>query len=266
MAQRVLYGMLSSGGYDDGEGVEGARLGPRPRCTTGVDCSYLFYQAIATSHESVRVARNLAASSAVLLKNDAATLPLRPGARVALLGTACDAPFLRAGGLGWDTGDYYTLGGSGRVLSDPRAASTIASALRARAASGELSALTEYPHDDAGGALTAARGHDVAIACGGAWAREGTDRPHLRLDQDDFLHDLASGLARARRNEAAAAAAKGPEGVPPLVVAALAPGAIVAEWAAEAQAALVLFLTGQVGGPPFLWRHEPLPKRPLLKS
>ena len=80
---------------------------------------------------------------------------------------------------------------------------------------------------------------DVAIACGGAWSREGTDRSSLNLDQHQFLVQL--GRERTRR------VADG-ELLPPLVVLALAPGAITAEWAADAHAVLVLFSSGQVTG------------------
>ena len=81
------------------------------------------------------------------------------------------------------------------------------------------------------------------IACGGAWATEGRDRWSLDLDQDAFLRDLGD-LAAAARNEAASPAGA----VPPLVVAALAPGAFTAEWAEKSDGALVAFLTGQETG------------------
>ena len=111
MARRVLTGMLMSGAFDDAEGAG------RPRCTAGVDCSYLLYQAVATSQAHADLARELASSSAVLLKNDPRsgeegappTLPVSRGARVALLGSACQAPFLSASTNAWDAGDCTRL-------------------------------------------------------------------------------------------------------------------------------------------------------------
>ena len=73
--------MLASGAYD------------APLCTAGCDCEPFFYGVNVTSDAHVALARSIAASSAVLLKNGGANgggvLPLAPSAVVALVGSAC---------------------------------------------------------------------------------------------------------------------------------------------------------------------------------
>ena len=66
------------------------------------------------------------------------------------------------------------------------------------------------------------------IACGGSTSEEGFDRDSLKLDQHVFLTELS------RRH----ALHKEPK--PRLVIAAFAPGAIVAPWAALADSAAIL--------------------------
>ena len=54
----------------------------------------------------------------MLLKNDNATLPLRAGAVVAVVGASCHAPNdVEALFDKWNVGNAYVIGGSGRVLS-----------------------------------------------------------------------------------------------------------------------------------------------------
>ena len=74
------------------------------------------------------------------------------------------------------------------------------------------------------------------IACGGSTSEEGFDRDSLKLDQHVFLTELS------RRH----ALHKEPK--PRLVIAAFAPGAIVAPWAALADSAAIMFLAGQAHG------------------
>ena len=57
---------------------------PWPRA--GCDCEAALYEADATSAAHRDLARRVGAASAVLLKNEEGTLPLRPGARVVLVG------------------------------------------------------------------------------------------------------------------------------------------------------------------------------------
>ena len=153
------------------------------------------------------------------------------------------------------------MGGSGRVAANHAVASTIHIGISERSANGDLvyGGWSHYGFDDADQALEAMRGHDVAIACAGARASEGRDRWTLDLDHDDFLRSLASKVAAARAGNETT--------VPPLVVAALAPGAFTAEWALNASAVLVGFLTGQETGRAFadvlLGDVNPAAKLPL---
>lgn len=108
MALRILRGMLMSGAFN------------RSRCTAGCDCEPFLYQVNATNSAHVALARRIGASSAVLLKNDGGVLPLNvAAARVALVGSACSARHaINVDHADWMTGDYYVVGGSGRVVSN----------------------------------------------------------------------------------------------------------------------------------------------------
>ena len=85
-------------------------------CAPG-SCQEELYATNATSSEHRALARDLAADSVVMLKNED-VLPLTPGSRIAVVGGACDA-YHDAETLmkRWDLGDYYVVGGSGRVVA-----------------------------------------------------------------------------------------------------------------------------------------------------
>jgi beta-glucosidase len=299
MAARVLAGALWSGALSS------------PPCTAGCDCGPLMLQNVASSPGHRALARQVAGASVVLLKNSAAgpipsggppgerpepevapirrpVLPLQPGARVALLGAACDSKPIGgeggfkleadampddgtgassaeaanatggavggsgdgpggAGGYGgstgspppldaraadWTAGDYYTVGGSSRVLFRRPAS------VRFGLLSAGVQIVAQYSGDDPSEAAAVAAGADVAIACGGGTTQEARDRPHLQLDQHDFLFSVAAQTHQAR------AAGR----FPPLVTVALAPGAILANWADASDAAVLLFLGGEATG------------------
>ena len=142
----------------------------------------------------------------------------------------------------WDLGDYYVVGGSGRVVA-PRITSVL-DALRAEGAD-----VVGVAGDNLDEALAAAAGADVIIACGGAATTEAADRDSLRLDNHDFLTALVDAVDR------------------PVVLVALAPGAIVLPQADAAAAALVCFLCGEATGMALadvlLGRKEPGGRRVL---
>ena len=128
LATNVVRGTLASGIADT-----------PATCTLRCDCATPLRLVNATGPRHVALARRIGRESAVLLKNDAQTLPLRhtaaSPARVALVGTACSREHAIAedGSVDWTKGDYYVMGGSGRVAS-PRGVS-IRQALARRAVS-----------------------------------------------------------------------------------------------------------------------------------
>ena len=227
MAGHVLQGMLSSGAWDEAPGRQG-------HCVAGKNCTFLLLQAKACDEQTAAVAREVATASLVLLKNQAHVLPITPAASVALVGSACSNPFLR-GRPQWDVGDYYTLGGSGRVMSDEKVSSTVTQGLQAALKQGLISRLTIESSDKVSAALKAAKKADVVLTCGGATATESLDRPSLRLDQHQYLVELSEKLAATRGKKT------------PLVVVALTPGVFVADgWEPGASSVLAGFLLGQV--------------------
>ena len=158
----------------------------------------------------------------MLAKNDG-VLPLNPGARVAVVGAACAAAHNATKLLQqWNLGDYYVVGGSGRVLSTH--AVTVLEGL-VDAGFGVVDAAA----DDLDAALAAAADADVVVMCGGATTTEAAARATLALDNHQFLE------AFARRSPA------------PVVLVALAPGPVLLP-DDDAAASLILFLSGEATG------------------
>ena len=181
------------------------------------DCD-LYANATTADHRAL--AREIATDAVVLLKNDGA-LPLDRGATVAVVGSACSSlqnttELLRR----WDLGDYYVVGGSGRVL--PESVTTVLDGLRARGVD-----VIASPTDDVAAALAASAAADVTVACGGASTTEAADRASLALDQEAFLVAIAAAT--------------------PTVLVALAPGAILLP-DDDAVASLLVFLAGEFTG------------------
>eukprot|EP00929_Paragymnodinium_shiwhaense_P078301 TRINITY_DN40562_c0_g3_i2.p1 TRINITY_DN40562_c0_g3~~TRINITY_DN40562_c0_g3_i2.p1 ORF type:complete len:812 (-),score=107.97 TRINITY_DN40562_c0_g3_i2:963-3398(-) len=224
MAERVLLGAARSIAW----------RAPEEQCRVGCNCDALLYEVNATSAAHVGLARTLAASGAVLLKNDQVEalgrpiLPLASGLKVAVLGSACsrrqDAEAM-VSTISWTSADYYVVGGSGRVLS-PFTVSVLDGLQR----EGSLTLQISDDDDDIEAAKKAMQGADVALVCGGATTSEGADRASLLLDQDDFISQVVHEKAM------------------PVVVLALAPGAILMPWRKQADAILLMFLSGQETG------------------
>lgn len=222
MVTRVLYGMAS---------VQGVWSEDPPVCRVGCTCGALMGGEIAASHNHSVLARELATSGAVLLKNEPAAeghpapLPLKPKSVVALVGSACAAmPDVDALLKDWTLGDYYTIGGSGRVICrDPV---PILSALQTSGL-----ALQPSESDSVDDAAMAMQGADIVVICAGATSKEGTDRDTLKLDQDEFVNGVLDAA---------------PSGIPTVLVA-LTAGAITAPWD-RLSAAVAFFLSGQETG------------------
>jgi beta-glucosidase len=202
-------------------------FGIKSDCTPP-NCDALLYETVATSEEHQVLARELAAESAALLKNDG-VLPLDPAnvQTVAVVGSACDAPN-RVTNLFWNTGSYYVVGGSGRVLS--RRAVSIVSGLRLRAEEAGMR-LVESLSDDVDSALSAAAQAGVVIVCGATTSSEDRDRANLYVDQEAFI---AAFLAQSTET--------------PSVVALTTPGAVLTEWKDNANAIFNMFLAGEATG------------------
>jgi len=205
-------------------------------CTTcrNASCVPLIGQANSTSPAHVAVANAVATDGAVLVKNSASTLPIPNGATVAVVGSVCDADHsLHPTNSRWNLGDYYVVGGSGRVISYSTV--SIWAGLQAKAAAHSLTLVSSLS-DNVDEAITAMSGASIVITCGGGVGQEDIDRSRLTLDQHGFLEALAVKMAEQTAP-------------PPLVVVALAPGPLaVGGWGTYAQAALVLFMSGQETG------------------
>jgi len=219
MVQRFLHGMIGSTAFD---------WAP---CTEGISgsCELKLYNNV-TTKEDADFALEIAESSVVLLKNEDGLLPLKRTMRLAVLGSACDAAQdQNPEGRAWNFGDYYTVGGSGRVVSP--LTRTIYQGLEARGVAVERLASDSV---DEAMALLEGGAIDAAVACGGVGSGEARDRASLNLDQHQFLVDLA------RRNTG------GPK--IPLVVVTMSTGSVLTDFAKNSQAVVSTFMTGQATG------------------
>mmetsp|Transcript_47580 Transcript_47580/g.102555 ORF Transcript_47580/g.102555 Transcript_47580/m.102555 type:complete len:832 (-) Transcript_47580:8-2503(-) len=223
MASRVLTGMAKIPAF--------AQPKANTTCRVGSNCEELLYTKNATSDAHRALARKLAAEGTVLLKNEGGLLPLASSEeaplRVAVVGKACGEkgdPWSM--NRVWTRSDYYSVGGSGRVLSP-----FVVSVQQGLTDSGLhlIFPKSEEMKDVRSTMLEA----DVAVVCGGATTAEASDRTSLSLEQEAFMVAVTA-LAKTLER--------------PVITIALAPGAIVAPWRHNATAALVLFLGGQEAG------------------
>lgn len=218
MVQRVLQGMARVWSTN-----------PDSMCAPGCACGHahsISKEPLGELLEEHRtLAQDLASQGAVLLKNENGVLPLKADGKVAVIGSACDAQH-HIHLDDWTDGDYYVVGGSGRVAA--KTATSVVQGLR----KSELT-LKESITNDLRNASFALSESQVAVVCGGAFSAEESDRSTLLLKENKFIEQV---LALASEKQV------------PVVVLALAPGPIVMSWRDEASAVLLMFFSGERTG------------------
>ena len=193
-------------------------------------CLEAQFEVVATTPEHQKLARRIVADSVVLLKNDGDVLPLAPDVKkIALLGSACDPPndveeLLKK----WDMPNYYTFGGSGRVV--PNNPLSILKAVESYCKESGCEVVSEL-NDTVADALSVAEGADLAVICSATTSSEGYDRSNLSVDQEDYVVEVASQLI----------------GIPKISISII-PGSIVIPWIDHVDAALAVFLAGEATG------------------
>lgn len=190
-------------------------------CQPGPDCADELFETNATSTEHDALAERILTHGTLLLKNDA-LLPLDRSVKIGLVGSASDAANNVTDLISTTRGNYYVVGGSGRVV--PARVVTILEGL----VHAGFDDLQISPTDDISAALSL--DVDVLIACGGATSGEGSDRTTLSLDQEDFLVQISKQSAL------------------PVIIVALAPGTILLPFKDDAAAIIVSFFGGQATG------------------
>jgi len=153
-----------------------------------------------------------------------------PGSTIGVVGSACNSDY-NLGGLegAWNLGNYYVLGGSGRVIN-PKT-STILQGIQARAQSLGYKVIFDGSND-VQKSLNLLQASTVGIICGGTTSTEGNDRHNLLVDQDAFISRVL--------------ALKSPTNH--VVVALSTPGPVLTNWRANASAIINMFLAGQETG------------------
>jgi beta-glucosidase len=218
MAYRILLQMITVGAFDS------------PVCNTGGGCNNYLYSVVATNSAHVALARTIASNSAQLLSNDK-TLPLdklAPGSTIAVIGSACDSDYkLNALTNTWNLGNYYVLGGSGRVINPNT--DHILMGINARAKTLGYKVVSDTSNN-VQSSLLLWKSATVAIVCGGTTATEGEDRANLVVDQDNFITQL---LMNNNGN------------LPPIVVLLSTPGPVLTNWRSKANAVVNMFLAGE---------------------
>ncbi|CAK9113738.1 unnamed protein product [Durusdinium trenchii] len=176
--------------------------------------------------EHQALARRMVAESVILLKNEDEVLPISSNVKtIAVLGSACQPEDNTEEMLNqWDLGNYYTVGGSGRVI--PKDPVSILQGLQQLSTAKVVFDLS----DDWKASVALAQTAELAVLCGATTSAEGRDRPNLKVDQEAFVVKVAQELKI------------------PTVVVTLIPGAIVMPWIAHVDAALAAFLPGEATG------------------
>lgn len=198
------------------------RVAPRRGCTVpGNGCDRELYEVNASTPAHSALAEKIAVESVLLLKNDDDVLPLSRDLRVGIVGSACNAPNNISDMYARDVGNYYVVGGSGRVVPD--SVITVVDGMKAAGYGNIQTSFTDSAED------AAELDVDAYVACAGATSVEAQDRSSLSLDQEAFLEKVV----------------RLPQ---PTVVVALAPGAVVLPFSDQASAILVIFFGGKFTG------------------
>lgn len=219
MATRILTGMVRYG------------LLEHPVCQPeGGGCLEEQFDVVATSPKHQQLARRMVADSVILLKNDGDVLPFtRDIKKIALLGSACDPPNdVEALLKQWDMPNYYTFGGSGRIV--PNNPLSILKAVEAYCIVSGCEVVSEL-NDTVQDALNIAADADLAVICSATTSSEGYDRSSLSVDQEDYVVNVSTQLSGVRKLSIS-----------------IIPGAIVLPWIEHVDAAVAMFLAGEATG------------------
>eukprot|EP00931_Biecheleriopsis_adriatica_P000113 TRINITY_DN10012_c0_g1_i2.p1 TRINITY_DN10012_c0_g1~~TRINITY_DN10012_c0_g1_i2.p1 ORF type:complete len:581 (-),score=103.31 TRINITY_DN10012_c0_g1_i2:82-1824(-) len=186
------------------------------------------------SKEHVQLAREAAAQSVVLLKNDG-LLPLSPRrvSSIAIFGMAANASdtkkIPKPGDWPWP-GTPYSGGGSSHITTGDGQVMTPLDAIRKRAKEHNISVKFHTENNDVGKAMKLAKEVEVVIIVAATTSMEGQDRASLDLD------DGASELIWAISN------------FKPTVLLMQIPGAVLMPWRHRPAAMLSMFLGGEQTG------------------
>lgn len=198
-----------------------------PNCET-----YLRTNVSTAAHQ--QIARDGATASVVLLKNDNATLPISHEyvSTIAVVGAAAVGaifnPTSGQGHGGWNTGDYYSGGGSGHV-----AAGYVVTPLAGITAAAHAAGITvvSSTSNDASAAAAVAATADLTIVLAATTSGEAMDRSSLALDDNaDSLISTVVGAAKKT------------------IVLVQTPGAFTSPWRNDVDAIATMFLGGQMTG------------------
>lgn len=172
-----------------------------------------------TSDEHRQVAFQTIIDSAVLLKNENATLPLDGKVKkVVLVGKYCNQKLEPSYGQG----DVFSGGGSGFVMTN--LAISPLEGIQAHFKDAEVTWSST---------ASGAKGAHVAVVCVAGHAEEGWDRANLTLPE---AKELVSALRQQSKKKK-------------IIVLAFIPGAVTTEWLEDADAALAFFMPGEQVGP-----------------
>eukprot|EP00408_Alexandrium_pacificum_P025886 CAMPEP_0171202986 /NCGR_PEP_ID=MMETSP0790-20130122/25287_1 /TAXON_ID=2925 /ORGANISM="Alexandrium catenella, Strain OF101" /LENGTH=706 /DNA_ID=CAMNT_0011668431 /DNA_START=58 /DNA_END=2178 /DNA_ORIENTATION=+ len=215
--RRILHMMYDKGTFDEN--------------ITQWDSKKFFINVSTPEH--IDLARKFSAEGTVMLKNKDAVLPLKKGAKLAIIGFA--------------TNDSLSYGhGSGEVPPSY----FVSPLVGIRAQAGEGAQVTYNSGENIDEAVALAKDADYAIIFVGASASEGADRKNLSLDGGCRMYSMDKKLVQCEGNDdqqnllvqSVAAANKR------TVVVASVPGAFLLPWAHEVSSILVNFMPGQQAG------------------